>query len=271
MGGSRQGGQRLLHRLPAADSPRRALGSRPRGRQARLSRRRSPNMQPHRRRTDRRPHHAGDKSAPAALSRGCGSHRAALPVGAEGKRRLGDEAVELGHEARLERLTDSRAQASIDKGREQSDDRKLASTREEGRLSPGRAKSRARSTTPGGRKGVPMRRCALLCASALTLGFLLASPAGADPSGPNVQDNVTYTCNGKEVVMNGGTLTNASHQAFVVGSKSIFVIQSAVVSTPEGETVVFFDTAPGIRNRITCAATVDNFTLTLQGFFTPRT
>jgi hypothetical protein len=116
-----------------------------------------------------------------------------------------------------------------------------------------------------------MRRCALLCASALTLGFLLASPAGADPSGPNVQDNVTYTCNGKEVVMNGGTLTNASHQAFVVGSKSIFVVQSAVVSTPEGETVVFFDTAPGIRNRITCAATVDNFTLTLQGFFTPRT
>jgi hypothetical protein len=112
-----------------------------------------------------------------------------------------------------------------------------------------------------------MRTLALLFALALALA--ITSAASADPSGPNVQDNLTYTCDGKQVVMNGGTLTNQSHQAFVVGSPSIFAIQSAVVLTPEGETVVFFDTAPGIKRGITCVTTLNGFTLTLRGFFTP--
>jgi len=114
-----------------------------------------------------------------------------------------------------------------------------------------------------------MRTLALLFV--LTLALAVTSAASADPSGPNVQDNATYTCDGQQVVMNGGTLTNRSHQAFVVGSASIFVIQSAVLLTPEGDTVVFFDTAPGITDSITCVATTNGFTFTLGGFFTPAT
>jgi hypothetical protein len=52
--------------------------------------------------------------------------------------------------------------------------------------------------------------------------------------------------------MNGGALTNQSHQLFVVGTPYIFVAQSVVVLTPDGETIVVFDTAPGIKGAITC-------------------
>jgi hypothetical protein len=114
-----------------------------------------------------------------------------------------------------------------------------------------------------------MRKLALLFAIALAL--VSTSTATADPSGPNVQGDATYTCDGQQVVMNGGTLTNSSHQVFVVGSPSIFVAQSAVVETPDGETIVFFDTAPGISDSITCVTTIDGFTLTVRGFFTPAT
>jgi hypothetical protein len=112
-----------------------------------------------------------------------------------------------------------------------------------------------------------MRRLALLFVLALALVF--ASAATADPSGPNVQDDVTYLCNGEPIVLNGGTLTNRSHQAFVVGSSSILVATSAVLETPDGETIVFFDTAPGIEDSVTCVATEGGFTLTVSGFFTP--
>lgn len=114
-----------------------------------------------------------------------------------------------------------------------------------------------------------MRTLAILFVLALALVF--TSAATADPSGPNVQGNLTFTCDGQQVVMNGGTLTNQSHQLFVVGVPSIFVAQSAIVLTPDGETIVFFDTAPGIQGAITCVATANGFTLTVSGFFTPAT
>jgi hypothetical protein len=119
------------------------------------------------------------------------------------------------------------------------------------------------------KKGNKMRTLALLFV--LALGLIVTSPASADPSGPNVQDDATYICNGEEVVLNGGTLTNQSHQAFVVGSPSILVATSAVLETPDGETIVFFDTAPGIEDSVTCIATFDGFTFTVRGFFTPAT
>jgi hypothetical protein len=75
----------------------------------------------------------------------------------------------------------------------------------------------------------------------------------------------------ERVVINGGTLTNQSHQLFVVGAPYIFVAQSVVVLTPDGETIVFFDTAPGMKGAITCVATAGGFTLTVSGFFTPAT
>jgi hypothetical protein len=99
----------------------------------------------------------------------------------------------------------------------------------------------------------------------------LPTAAAADPSGPNVQQNIVASCsNGQTVVINGGTLTNQSHQSFVVGSPSIFVL-NYLSATVDGATYVLFDTAPGLSgDLVTCTGTYGPYLLEVRGFFTPR-
>jgi hypothetical protein len=107
-------------------------------------------------------------------------------------------------------------------------------------------------------------------ALAVALAVAVPSAAMADPSGPNVQQNVDVTCsNGKAFVGNGGTLTNESHQAFVVDSTSIFVLSYLALAT-EGQTYVIFDTAPGRTDLVTCTWTYGPYQGEGRGFFTPR-
>jgi hypothetical protein len=80
-------------------------------------------------------------------------------------------------------------------------------------------------------------------------------------------------------VVNPGTVTNQSHQAFVISSNgtisptSILVVNYLAVSDSTG-TFVIFDTAPGLTGQglVTCTADLGGgLTLTVRGFFTPRT
>jgi hypothetical protein len=116
-----------------------------------------------------------------------------------------------------------------------------------------------------------MRRFGLLLVL-LTATAAYASTANADPS-HNIQDPVTLSCdNGQNVVINPGTVTNQSHQAFVVGSTSIYVVNFLTFSDGT-DTFVLVDTAPGLtaQGLVTCTGDVGGgFTLTARGFFTPR-
>jgi hypothetical protein len=107
--------------------------------------------------------------------------------------------------------------------------------------------------------------------AAVAAAAVFASTASADPS-HNVQPPQPLTCdNGMQIVINPGTLTNRSHQAFVVGSTSIFVAKYVAFSDATG-TFVLFETAPGQSGLITCTGDAGGgFTITLRGFFTPRT
>lgn len=109
---------------------------------------------------------------------------------------------------------------------------------------------------------------AVLAAVAATI-----APTGAlaDPSGPNIQENWTLTCGGQTVITNGGTVTNASHQAFVVGSDSVFVLNYFAV-TIGTDTFVLINSAQGLYGQalVTCTTTVRGESVVLRGFFTPR-
>jgi hypothetical protein len=109
-------------------------------------------------------------------------------------------------------------------------------------------------------------------ASAITVGVLTVSPslAAADPS-HNVQLPQTLSCdNGQTIVVNPGTLTNRSHQAFVIDSTSIFVVNSLTFTDASGSSVLW-DTASGLSNLITCTGDAGGgVTITAQGFLTPR-
>lgn len=115
-----------------------------------------------------------------------------------------------------------------------------------------------------------MRRVIVLVATTIAT-VAAAAPAYADPS-HNVQAPLTQSCdNNTTVVINPGTVTNRSHQAFVVGSSSIFVV-NRLAFTDGTDTFVVFDTAPGLNDRglVTCTADVGGgFTLVARGFFTP--
>jgi len=103
----------------------------------------------------------------------------------------------------------------------------------------------------------------------LVLAIALPSVAVADPSGPNVQDDVVVTCNnGKAFVGNGGTLTNQSHQAFAVDSTSIFVL-SYLAFTVDGAKIVVFDSALRRTDLVTCMWTYGPYPVEARGFFTP--
>jgi hypothetical protein len=114
-----------------------------------------------------------------------------------------------------------------------------------------------------------MRQIALF----VILAAVLAVPAvaTADPNGPNVQPYLTIHCsNGQSYLMNGGTETNQSHEAFAVNSTSIFVSQSFVF-TVNGQNFVAYDHASGLRNLITCTGDFGGgVTFTTTGFLTPR-
>ena len=114
-----------------------------------------------------------------------------------------------------------------------------------------------------------MRQLAFL----LVMAAALAVPAVAagDPNGPNAQPYITIHCsNGQSYLMNGGVVTNQSHQAFAVNSTSIFVSQSFVF-TVDGEDFVAYDNAAGLTNLITCTGDFGGgVTFTTTGFLTPR-
>jgi hypothetical protein len=112
---------------------------------------------------------------------------------------------------------------------------------------------------------------------ALVMGLLVvtlaySTAAAADPS-HNVNRPLTFTCdNGQSVVINPGTVTNQSHQAFVIASTSIFVIKFLALADGSG-TLVLFQTARGLTSQGLVSCTTDlggGVTLTAKGFFTPR-
>ncbi|HEY6607106.1 MAG TPA: hypothetical protein VIZ44_12190 [Gaiellaceae bacterium] len=112
-----------------------------------------------------------------------------------------------------------------------------------------------------------------LLALVLLGGASLFVPAAlADPS-HNVLPPQPLTCdNNTSVIVNPGTLTNQSHEGFVIGSPSIFVIKYLAFTDATG-TLVLFDTAPGLtpQGLVTCTGDAGGgFIITARGFFTPR-
>jgi hypothetical protein len=101
-----------------------------------------------------------------------------------------------------------------------------------------------------------MRRLALVMLSvAITLAFTTA--ASADPS-HNINEPLTFACDdGQNVVINPGTVTNQSRQAFVISSDgtisstSIFVINYLALTDSNG-TYVLFEIAHGLEGLVTC-------------------
>jgi hypothetical protein len=119
-----------------------------------------------------------------------------------------------------------------------------------------------------GRRGLP----AVFAALAVLAGALIfSSVAMADPS-HNVLPPQPLTCdNNTAVVVNPGTLTNRSHEGFVIGSTSILVINYLAFTDNTG-TLVVFDSAPGLTGLVTCSGDAGGgTTITVRGFFTPRT
>jgi hypothetical protein len=121
-----------------------------------------------------------------------------------------------------------------------------------------------------------MRRVGLVL-GLLVVTFAYSPAAGADPS-HNVQPPRTYTCDdGQNVVVNPGTVTNQSRQAFVISSDgtisstSILVINYLALSDSTG-TLVLFQSAPGLTSQglVTCTSDLGGGrTLIAKGFFTP--
>jgi hypothetical protein len=115
-------------------------------------------------------------------------------------------------------------------------------------------------------------------AALILSGVVFVSAVSADPS-HNIQSPQTLTCdNGLTVVVNPGTVTNRSHEAFVISSNgtisstSISVVNYLAFTDSTG-TFVVLDTAPGLtaQGLVTCTADLGGgVTLTVRGFFTPR-
>jgi hypothetical protein len=121
-----------------------------------------------------------------------------------------------------------------------------------------------------------MRRFAMALA-VFALAVTYTTAATADPS-HNVNEPLTFTCdNGQSVVINPGTVTNQSRQAFVISSDgtisstSIFVFNYLAVSDSTG-TYVLINQAPGLNGQGLVICTTElggGITLTATGFFTP--
>jgi hypothetical protein len=113
----------------------------------------------------------------------------------------------------------------------------------------------------------------LLLTASLLAVFSFGLPAAllADPGGPNLQQPISLTCTGGlDVDVNPGTLTNRGRVAWAIDSTSVFV--TAYLAFTNGtETVVLFDSKPGLTNLITCTGDAGaGFTVIAKGFFTPR-
>jgi hypothetical protein len=125
---------------------------------------------------------------------------------------------------------------------------------------------------------VQMKWYVTVTAALVLSGVALVSTASADPS-HNIGSPETLTCNnGQTVLVNPGTVTNNSHEGFVISSSgtisstSIDVINYLAFTDSTGTTVIF-DTAPGLtaQGLVTCTTDLGGgVTLTLRGFFTPR-
>jgi hypothetical protein len=121
-----------------------------------------------------------------------------------------------------------------------------------------------------------MRRFAVVLA-VLAVAMAYTIPATADPS-HNVNEPLIFTCdNGQSVVVNPGTVTNQSRQAFVISSDgtisstSIFVLNYLALSDSTG-TLVLINQADGLNGQglVTCTTELGGgITLTTRGFFTP--
>jgi hypothetical protein len=121
-----------------------------------------------------------------------------------------------------------------------------------------------------------VRRFAVVLAL-LAAALTYTTAAGADPS-HNVNAPLTFACdNGQSVVINPGTVTNQSRQAFVISSDgtisstSIFVLNYLALSDSTG-TLVLINSAPGLTSQglVTCTTDLGGgITLTAKGFFTP--
>jgi hypothetical protein len=99
---------------------------------------------------------------------------------------------------------------------------------------------------------------------------MFSAGALADPS-HNIFDPQTLNCdNNTTVVVNPGTVTNQSHMGFVVNSTNVFVLNYLAFTDSTG-TLVFFETARGLGNLISCSGDAGGgFTITVRGFITPR-
>ena len=116
-----------------------------------------------------------------------------------------------------------------------------------------------------------MKRLLLTASLLAALTFGLPAAPLADPGGPNVQQPVSLTCTGGLLVdVNPGTLTNRGRVAWAIDATSVFV--TAYLAFTNGtETVVLFDSKPGLTNLITCTGDAGGgFTVIATGFFTPR-
>jgi hypothetical protein len=113
----------------------------------------------------------------------------------------------------------------------------------------------------------------LIVLGLLGVAAIFATGALADPS-HNIQAPQTLTCdNNTTVVINPGTINNRSHEGFVVGSTSIFVV-NYVAFTDGTVTDVLIDSAPALtaQGLVTCSGDAGGgFTIIVRGFFTPRT
>lgn len=102
-------------------------------------------------------------------------------------------------------------------------------------------------------------------------GACLPAVLLADPGGPNLQQPISLTCTGGlHVDVNPGTATNRGRVAWAINSNSVFV--TAYLAFTDGtDTIVLFDSKPGLKNLITCMGDAGGgFTVVATGFFTPR-
>lgn len=123
-----------------------------------------------------------------------------------------------------------------------------------------------------------MRRFSLVLALLVTT-VVYATAASADPS-HNVNPPLPFSCdNGENVLVNPGTVTNQSRQAFVIRSDgtisdtSILVVKFLALSDGT-DTLVLLSIAQGVQDQglVTCTTDLGGgIEFIVRGFFTPRT
>jgi hypothetical protein len=118
---------------------------------------------------------------------------------------------------------------------------------------------------------VTVKRLLLTVSMLAALSFGLPAALLADPGGPNLAPTTSLTCTGGlQFDVTPGTLTNRGRLAWDINSTSVF-ITTYLAFTNGTDTFVLFDSAPGLKNLITCTGDAgDGFTVIATGFLTPR-